>query len=128
MKMTNDPFVARLSRIQSRAQADPEGALAELQEIVDEGIESVEAWILKASIHFESNDYQLAAEAFAKVLKRKPKSGIASVGRFHSLWSSGEQNAAFEEMKRYFREVGIASKSATALDYRAIVREINGDT
>lgn len=126
--MTDDPLKKKLKSIQSRAEAEPEKALAELRRIIEADSQSAEAWLLKASIHFGRDEHHLAAEAFAKVIKKKPKDGTASIGLFHSLWSSGKTDAAFEEMKRYFREAGLDHQSETATDYWAIVKEINQDT
>jgi hypothetical protein len=81
--------------------------------------------MLKACIHFQRNEYDLAAQEFAKVIRRKPMDDDASLGLFHSLWSNGKVDAAFEEMKRYFRETGLDNQSITAADYRSIIEEIN---
>jgi len=83
------------------------------------------AWMLKAAIHFEREEHEEAIEAFSSVIGEKPKNENASIGLFHCLWESGKTDAAFEEMKRYFRDVGFNSTTQTARDYRAIVKEIN---
>jgi len=123
--MGDDALRRKIKEIQALSVKSCDKALAELDEIINQGIESGVVWMLKASIHFQRDEYPLAAKAFLKVIQRKPKSEDASLGLFHSLWSGGETDAAFEEMKRYFKEVGLDSKSQTAQDYWSIVKEIN---
>ncbi len=123
--MTTNPLQDQLKHIQSYAEADPERALSAVTKIIDEGIESAAARMLKACVHFQQNEYDLAAQAFAKVIKRKPKDDRASLSLFHSLWSNGKVHAAFEEMKRYFRETGLDNQSIATADYRSIIEEIN---
>ena len=123
--MEEGPLRQLLDGIRAISDESPDDALAELDDIISQGIESVDVWMLKACIHFQRDDHSLAVESFSRVIKRKPKSEGASLGLFHSLWSSGNEDAAFEEMKRFFREVGLDNKSQTAQDYWAIVKEIN---
>jgi len=123
--MEDDPLRQQLNSIRAISARSPDGALAELDNIISQGVESVEVWMLKACIHFQRDEHSLAVKAFSKVIIREPKSEGASLGLFHSLWSGGDEDAAFEEMKRFFREAGLDNKSQTAQDYWAIVKEIN---
>ena len=124
--MHQDALRHQIEEIQAYAEHEPDRALGELDRMIDAGIESAAMWMLKACIHFQADQYFEAAEAFSKVIKRQPNNANASLGLFHSLWSRGERDAAFEEMKRYFRFAGFDSTSQAARDYSAIVREING--
>ncbi len=118
-------FQDRLREIQKRGETEPASALEELTTIVNEGIESASVWMLKATYHFRLGENANAVEAFSKVVLRKPRDENASLGLFQSLWGAGERDKAFEEMKRYFQEVGIDSQSQTAMDYHSIIDEIN---
>ena len=123
--MSEDPLRSQLAEIQKYAEAEPDRALCEIDAIFDTGVESAAVWMLKACIHFQRDQHAEAAEAFSKVIRRRPRSSDASIGLFHSLWGKGERDAAFEEMKRYFRSAGFDSTTEAARDYWALVREIN---
>ncbi len=123
--MENNLLRQKIKEIQALSIESYDKALAELDNMINQGIEAEAVWMIKACIHFQRKENSLAVKAFSKVIQRKPKSEKASLGLFHSLWRDGNEDAAFEEMKRYFREVGLDNKSETAQDYWAIVKEIN---
>jgi tetratricopeptide (TPR) repeat protein len=56
---------------------------------------------LLASIYFELDRFKEAAENYEKATKISPKSEMASLGLFHSLWQLERNDEAFKEMKRY---------------------------
>ena len=114
------------ARIRKLSEVSPDSALNSLEKFVNSGVESVGVWMLKASIHFQLDQHTQAKLAFEKVLKRKPKNELASIGLFHCLWDTGNTDKAFDEMKRFFEELGVNHQSETANDYRSIVKEING--
>ena len=123
--MSDIEIQEKIESIQQRVESEPVRCIKELNELLALNPEVSAAWMLKAAIHFEREEHLEATEAFAHVIEKKPKNENASIGLFHSLWESGKTDAAFEEMKRYFREVGLNSTTQTAQDYRAIVKEIN---
>lgn len=126
MEMNDDTLKLELEKIKALSKISPDVALESLEQYINFGVESVGVWMLKASIHFQLDEYAHARIAFEKVLKRKPKNELASIGLFHSLWGVGNTDKAFDEMKRFFKELGTNHQSETANDYRSIVKEING--
>ena len=124
--MSKDTLKLELEKIKELSEVSPDNAINSLEQFINSGVESVGVWMLKASIHFQLNQHSQAKVAFEKVLKRKPKNELASIGLFHCLWDTGSTNEAFDEMKRFFKELGANHQSETANDYRSIVKEING--
>jgi predicted Zn-dependent protease len=122
----SDDLIKELGRLKELSETSPDSALYSLNQFINSGVESIGVWILKASIHFQLDQYSQAKVAFKKVLQRKPKNELSSIGLFHCLWNSGNTDEAFEEMKRFFKEVGSNHQSETADEYRSIVKEING--
>ena len=123
--MSDNILKLELNRIKGLSEMSPNSALKSLDESITSGVESIGIWMLKASIHFQLDQHTLAATSFQKVLKRKPKNKLASIGLFHSLCGSGNTDGAFDEMNRYFEELGVDHQSETPNDYRSIVKEIN---
>ncbi len=56
---------------------------------------------LAASMYFEADQFDKAAEKYKKATEISPKSEAASLGLFHSLWQMDKNDQAFDEMKRY---------------------------
>jgi predicted Zn-dependent protease len=56
---------------------------------------------LLGSTYFELGDMTNAAAAFAQVIRLNPKSELASLGLFHSLWAQKRRHQAFAEMQRF---------------------------
>ena len=56
---------------------------------------------LAASIYFELDRFEEAVKKYRKATEISPKSEMASLGLFHSLWQLDRGDEAFEEMKRY---------------------------
>lgn len=50
---------------------------------------------------FEAERWREAAAAFRQASILSPGSELASLGLFHSLWSTGAELEAFEEMRRF---------------------------
>lgn len=72
-----------------------------------------------ANALWEAGDREGATREFKIAVKKSPKSEIVSLGLFHCLLQQGQEDEAFEEMKRLTR-LGVRCK-----DYIEIVREIN---
>jgi tetratricopeptide (TPR) repeat protein len=51
--------------------------------------------------YFELGDYDQSTECFRKAARLSPKSELASLGLFHSLWNQDALSEAFDEMKRF---------------------------
>ena len=56
---------------------------------------------LLASLFFEIEQYDKSIIYFRKTIEISTKSETASLGLFHSLWSLGEKEKAWEEMRRF---------------------------
>ena len=56
---------------------------------------------LLSVIYFELERFEEAAEYFKKTTILSPKSEMASLGLFHSLWQLKRYDESFDEMKRY---------------------------
>lgn len=67
--------------------------------------------------YFELGEYDQSTECFRKATRISPKSELASLGLFHSLWSQGSLPEAFEEMKRFL-------SSADSKEYETLLRDM----
>ena len=76
-------------------------ALCEAENLTEKYPEIGSVYGLAASIYFELDRFEEAAQKYRKATEISPKSEMASLGLFHSLWQIGSNDAAFEEMKRY---------------------------
>lgn len=56
---------------------------------------------LVASMYFEADQFDKAAEKYKKATEISSKSEAASLGLFHSLWQMDKNDQAFDEVKRY---------------------------
>ncbi len=56
---------------------------------------------LLATLYFENDDFKNAAEWYARAAALAPKSEMASLGLFHSLWKIGKHQKALKEMRRF---------------------------
>ena len=54
-------------------------------------------------VYFDLGDFQQAARWFKRATKLSPKSELASVGLFHSLWELDRTADAVAEMRRFLR-------------------------
>ena len=104
--MSQDPFENRLLTIQSYADDEPDRALADVDMLIAEGCDSTLAYMLKALLHYDKDDYAAAVGAFQRVLADQPANDVASISLFHSLWQLGEKDAALAEQKRFRAAAG----------------------
>jgi predicted Zn-dependent protease len=123
--VNNSVLNDKLKAIQGYAAERPGDALSELDALLGESQDSLAAWMLKGSIHFQQGEFESSSNAFATVLEQRPKDELASVGLFHSLWSLDKRVQALEELKRYLQEFGADHDSEIAGQYRAIIGELN---
>lgn len=56
---------------------------------------------IMGNIYWELNDLSKAIECYEKAVELNPKSEMASLGLFHTLWKMGKENDAFTEMERF---------------------------
>ncbi len=60
-------------------------------------------WGYLGFLHGENGDPKNAARAYRRTTELSPRSELASVGLFHSLWRSSKADAAFDEMRRFIQ-------------------------
>jgi predicted Zn-dependent protease len=66
---------------------------------------------------FEIGDMQKSREAFQSAVDLNPKSELASLGLFHSLWGRHATSEAFAEMRRF---LSISDSS----EYKTLLRDL----
>ena len=66
---------------------------------------------------FEIGDMEKAREAFQSAVDLNPKSELASLGLFHSLWGQQAASKAFAEMRRF---LSITDSS----EYKTLLRDL----
>jgi predicted Zn-dependent protease len=60
-------------------------------------------WVVVGHLRWEQNDIQDAIKCFRKAVALDPALELASLGLYHTLWSSGQKEEALEEMKRFIQ-------------------------
>jgi predicted Zn-dependent protease len=102
---------------QLRDQGDADGAIRVLRQLIAEFPEKVAAYLIIGDILWDESKLAQASKQFRTATKRFPKSKIASLGLFHTLWQQSKTDAALDEIKR-FQSVSFCS------DYEEIINEI----
>jgi predicted Zn-dependent protease len=67
--------------------------------------------------YFELGNMAKAAEAFRRSVKLNPKSELASLGLFHSLWTQNKASEAFAEMRRFL-------SISESVEYTTLLRDL----
>jgi predicted Zn-dependent protease len=67
--------------------------------------------------YFDLDQPTKAAKYFRRATKLSPRSELASLGLFHSLWSVDAVDAAFAEMRRFL-------KRADSQEYAKLLRDL----
>jgi len=67
--------------------------------------------------YFELGEYDQSTECFRKATRISPKSELASLGLFHSLWNQDALSDAFDEMKRFL-------SIADSKEYETLLRDM----
>ena len=52
-------------------------------------------------IYYKLKDFEKALDCYEKTVSLSPKSELASLGLFHTLWDMERERDAFEEAKRF---------------------------
>jgi len=93
--------------------------LAKLAEILSEQTKfDAPVLGLMGNIYWDLNDFTKALECYRKAVVIKPKSELASLGLFHTLWNLGKRDEAFDEMRRF---LSISSSE----EYSRLLSEMN---
>lgn len=70
-----------------------------------------------ASIYFHLENWEMALPLYQRTTNLSPKSELASLGLFHSLWNLGKQDEAFSETKRFL-------SISDSEEYRQLIKEM----
>ena len=71
-----------------------------------------------SGIYHHLEDWERALPLYQRTVLLSPKSELASLGLFHSLWSVGKKDEAFAEMKRFLSH-------SESEEYRLLLEEID---
>lgn len=71
-------------------------------------------------IYFKLKDLEKALDCYEKTVNLSPKSELASLGLFHTLWNLGRHDDAFNEMKRFL-------SLSSSEEYTHLLSEMNQD-
>ena len=97
---------------------DFEGALLVLDQLIESDPTSATSHGLRGGIlAFELSRWKDAIMSFEKAARLSPRSEMASLGLFHSLWDARRRKAAIAEMERF-------QKVAHSADYDEIAAEL----
>jgi Tfp pilus assembly protein PilF len=84
------------------------------------GFKSPKVWGYLGFLYTEARNDEKAVHAFRKAIALAPRSEMASLGLFHSLWRTDHTDAAFDEMRRFL-------KSNDSAHYRQFLRDMLAD-
>lgn len=87
--------------IKARDQDNTDEAEALLKKILATKPNSAATNIVLAGIYFNVENYTLSAQYFETAVKHSPKSKIASLGYFQSLWELGRIRDSLKEIERF---------------------------
>jgi len=82
---------------------------------------SPKLWGYLGFLYGEAGNEQKAVHAYRKATALSPRSELASLGLFHSLWRADHTDAAFDEMRRFL-------KSNDSPQYRLLLRDMLADS
>lgn len=100
------------------ACGDLEGAVQALSILAENYPDDIDARFTYASVLFQLSRYAEAAPHFKWILEGSPIHEWSSLGLFHSLWKSGREGEAIEEIKR-FRSAG-----GDSMEYRRFFKDL----
>ena len=111
-------YKSRFKRVnQLRKKGDPSEAIKVLRSLVADFPKKAAAYLVIGDILWDEGRLPQAATAFRVATNLFPKSDVASLGLFHTLWRQSKTDAAFQEMKRF-------QKISFSQDYKDIVDEV----
>jgi tetratricopeptide (TPR) repeat protein len=117
---SNNGLRTHLNRaIRLDQQGDRVAAIAMLEELSHKHPDAAAPPGYLAKIYFNLDDWPNAEKWFRQATQRNPKSELASVGLFHSLWNQGKGIPATQEMQRFLK-VADSAEYATLLHDLAV--------
>lgn len=116
MNSTNDRVILNRAIGLSRQGKNRE-AVRLLQPLARQHPRSAVIFGCLGGAHFELGEMDKAAEAFGRATRLNPKSELASLGLFHSLWGQGAATAAFAEMRRFL-------STSDSVEYTTLLRDL----
>src|SRR5581483_802934 len=78
-------------------------AIAQLADHSKRFPRSGKLWGYLGFLYSEAGDESKAIRAFRTAATLSPRSELASLSLFHSLWRAGRTDAAFDEMRRFMK-------------------------
>ena len=114
-----DPVFARRfnEALKLRAAKRYDQAKEILLALADENEDSASVFGILGDVYWQLGSWENATRCFARAVKLSPKSELASLGLFHTLWESGQARLALNEMERFL------SLSHSA-EYAKVLREL----
>ena len=104
--------------IHLRDEGKPDEALAILSKLANEPNATAAVFAVLGSLQWERGALRDAVSSFRNATDLSPRSEVASLGLFHTLLEWGQDDEAFDEMRRYL-SVGKSE------EYQALLNDIN---
>ena len=103
--------------IKANRLGDPLRAIRLLKSIASRSPKSAAVIGYLGGVFYNQERYAEAAEAFSTAVAISPKSELASLGLFHSLWQLGRRHESFAEMRRLLTKVD-------SDEYKTLLRDL----
>jgi len=100
------PAPAKAAILQAKALRNDGNRLAAkalLQDLADMYPDEKAIFVLLGHLHWDEADLVNAKTCFRKATELDPELEIASLALYHTLWSSGQEEEALAEMKRFLK-------------------------
>jgi predicted Zn-dependent protease len=118
-KTSTDPALDRQlgAAIKANRAGQASRAIGMLKTLAAEYPKSAAVIGYLGGVYFEQERFADAEKAFRKTVALSPKSELASLGLFHSLWSLGRRHESFAEMRRLLTNVD-------SEEYKTLLRDL----
>ncbi len=113
-KKENSRFI---QAIKERNNNNEDKAIEILKELLHDRPNSTEFILTLGGIYFNMGNYRSSLRLFKRATSLNPKSSLASLGYYHSLWELGYINAGLKEIDRFLEKSYLQ-------DYLEIIKEL----
>ena len=96
-----------------------------LNNLLKSGIYKSAIYGVLGGIYYDLKEYENSERCYQNVISVKPKSELASLGLFHSLFNLGKYKEAFNEMDRY---LNINEPDNYRITIQELYEQINNNT
>ena len=115
---TDPGFVVRLNKaLKLKAAKKFAKAKEILLTLADENSKSASVFGILGDVYWHLGSLSDAIQSFSRATELSPRSELASLGLFHTLWDSGQTEQALNEMERFLS----LSQSS---EYARLLREL----